>query len=92
MTLNGTHVIDGAAVHIHAPPPTSTRRLVDHCPTCRRRTRKVARCYAYYGALVTCCACGEQWSDGEMCPRPFRRGWRDEAAARARAEWKAVQP
>lgn len=91
MTLDGTHVIDGIAVHIHAPPATSVRRIVDYCPTCDRRTRKVAHLYQYHGPLVTCCACGETWSDGEMCPRPFARGWRQKSIARARAEWKAVR-
>ena len=58
---------------------------------------------SYYGPSVICMQCGERWEDGQMMPRPFKRGWREEnvhkaqvtldealaRAAKARAELEA---
>ena len=76
-------------VHIYAPEPDRVRRIVDPCPTCERKTRKVAVHTPWHGWAVTCCACGECWEDGTRCPRPFERGWRKKAAARAKSVWQS---
>jgi hypothetical protein len=65
-------------------------RRILHCPTCKRRRRMAILDSAWYGPTVTCCACGDSWSDWERHPRPFRRGWRKEAATGARKTWDAA--
>ena len=47
-----------------------------HCPTCGGEQQFLCQHQEWYGWLLVCLACGEQWSDGEMCERPFMRGWR----------------
>lgn len=79
------------ALHVCAPP-THWGRGVRHCPTCDRRRRFVVFFQPWYGGTWTCCACGDAWSDGERLPRPFARGWRTAAAARARARWATAAP
>lgn len=76
--------------YICAPSPTQVRRRILPCPTCERRRRFVCRLYEWYGWMVTCCGCGDSWEDGERLPRPFARGWRAAAIARARAAWAAA--
>ena len=66
-----------------------TRRFP--CPTCKRRTSQWMECFEWYGPTVTCLACGEQWRDGEMCPRPLRRGWRAENIAAAKKRRREMQ-
>lgn len=46
---------------------------------------------AWYGPTITCCGCGDSWSDGEMLERPFRRGWRKESIGRAVRDWYEAQ-
>lgn len=75
-------------MHIQNPEPEAFRRLITPCPTCKRRTRKVAFYTPYYGWDVTCCACGDCWDDEYMRPRPFRRGWRQQAIKEAKQSWK----
>ena len=77
-------------VHVSFPRVTATRRLVDRCPTCRRRTRKVAQHEDWYGWQVTCCACGERWQDGERCPRSPERGWRQRSSEQAKRLWREM--
>jgi hypothetical protein len=66
------------------------RRLVRVCPVCGERRRIVAAYDAspYYAPSFTCCGCGDSWSDGELRPRPFARGWREEAKKKARRQWQ----
>ena len=48
---------------------------------------------AWYGTDETCCRCGDCWQDGELAMRPFARGWRKAAIAKAQQEWAdAVTP
>jgi hypothetical protein len=85
--------LGGQTFTVCGPPQGIVRRSVQHCPTCQRRRRFVVRWGgAWHGSSVTCCACGDSWADGERYPRPFRRGWRKDATARARAAWVAALP
>lgn len=68
-------------------PATTWWRRVMFCPTCGRRRRMVAMIQEWYDPVVTCCACGESWEGGERLQRPFARGWRQAASARARRHW-----
>jgi hypothetical protein len=78
-------------LHILRREIVARQRIVDACPTCARRTRKVAEYEHYYGWTITCCACGERWGSGtfygERMLRPFVRGWRLRHAAWARRMW-----
>lgn len=67
--------------------PTFPIRRILNCPTCKQRRRFAGRDTAWYGPTVTCCGCGDSWSDGERHVRPFRRGWRAEAIAAAKELW-----
>lgn len=67
---------DRSTVHIHAPAAAEVRRLRRRCSTCERRTTFVGALYHWYGWLLTCLSCGEQWEDGERLARPFQRAWR----------------
>ncbi|GHC38697.1 hypothetical protein GCM10010348_77610 [Streptomyces anthocyanicus] len=67
-----------------------TIRRIWRCPTCKTRRRMLFQDEAWYGMTMTCCHCGDRWQDGELCPRPAKRGWRKEAAAKATAEWVAA--
>lgn len=70
-------------------PGRTYRRFYGHCPVCDCRRRFVARFDGlYYGETHMCCGCGDRWQDGEMCPRPFQRGWRDKAKETARTWWQ----
>jgi hypothetical protein len=68
-------------------PDTFPLRRIMHCPTCGRRRRFAGLDAAWYGPTMTCCGCGDSWTDGEPCPRPFRRGWRKDAIAKAKQTW-----
>lgn len=63
-------------VHIHAPKGEVVRRVL-RCPSCKRRRRFVVVLYGWYGAMTTCCGCGEQWNDGYRAPRSRakRQAW-----------------
>ena len=43
-------------------------------------------------APSTKCACGDEWAEGELMPRPFRRGWRQEAQRKFEKAWAAAHP
>lgn len=76
-------------VHVYRPQEWLGRTTQD-CPTCNTRRRFVVRLYEWYDTIWTCCGCGDSWSAGERMRRPFRRGWRAEATARARSDWNAA--
>lgn len=67
-------------------------RRIFRCPTCKTRRRMLFQDEVWYGTTTTCCHCGDSWQDGELYPRPAKRGWRKEAAAKATAEWLAAGP
>jgi hypothetical protein len=68
--------------------PKPSRRVITYCHTCERK-RRMVRTWGgvWYGDTWTCLACGESWTTEGRGYRPFRRGWRAEAIARARQEW-----
>lgn len=81
----------GGAI-VCGPPPGVYYRKISHCPICERRRRTVIRWDgAWYGTTVYC-ACGDRWQDGELVPRPFRKGWRKEAQQSFRAMWDNAAP
>lgn len=65
-------------------------RQIRRCPVCARRRRHVLYDGAWYGMRLTCCGCGDSWSEEGRMERPFQRGWRTEAIARARSDWDAA--
>lgn len=67
-------------------------RRIMRCATCKIRRRMLVQDEAWYGLTFTCCHCGDSWQDGELYPRPSKRGWRKEAAAKATAEWLTAGP
>jgi hypothetical protein len=72
-------------------PATIDVRLIRDCPTCQQRRRFAGfDSPPWYGVILTCCACGDTWSDGERQERPFARGWREKSAAKARALWASA--
>ena len=73
-------------VIICRPSGFPIRRIL-HCPTCKRRRRFAGRDYVWYGPSITCCGCGDSWSDGERHDRPARRGWRTIEIAAAKDLW-----
>ena len=73
-------------------PRGLTGRGIRHCPTCKHRRRFVRRWEMWYGWDEQCTACGDRWQDGERCPRPFVRGWRKEATAKAKERWAQALP
>ena len=73
-------------VHICRPPITWLRRVAV-CPVCHIRGRIVGMSQEWYDTQWTCCNCGDAWEGGELLPRPFARGWRAAAKARARQRW-----
>lgn len=72
-------------------PNTFLTRRIAYCPNCRTKRRMVDAYAVWYGTTRSCCGCGDSWDDGELRPRPFKRGWRTEAIARAKAKWDASQ-
>lgn len=73
------------------PSEFLSRRII-HCPICKAKRRMAVRDAAWYGPTVTCCGCGDSWTNGELHERPFKRGWRTEAIAKARRDWDAAGP
>jgi hypothetical protein len=72
------------------PSAINVRKILD-CPTCRRRRRFAGfDTPPWYGITLTCCACGDTWTDGERAERPFARGWRVKSAKKAKATWAAA--
>lgn len=69
-------------------PRGIVRRYVMRCWNCETDRRVVSVSQGmFYGSIQYCCYCGDQWSDGERGERPFQRGWRQKAIARARQYW-----
>jgi hypothetical protein len=68
-------------------PAAYLSRHIRYCHTCKQRRRFAGRDTPWYGCTLTCCACGDSWTQGERHQRPFRRGWRKDAIARARRTW-----
>lgn len=69
------------------PSTINVRKILD-CPTCKQRRRFAGfDSPPWYGITLTCCACGDTWTDGERMERPFARGWRVKSAAKAKATW-----
>lgn len=73
-------------------PAEFLRRRIASCPICRSKRRFVGREAVWYGITWSCCGCGDSWTDGELHPRPFCRGWRAEAIARAKRMWDEAGP
>lgn len=73
-------------------PETFLRRRIAYCPTCKQRRRFVGREAVWYGTVWSCCGCGDTWDDGGRRRRPFRRGWRKEAIAKAKRLWDEAGP
>ena len=65
-------------------------RRIRYCPTEDKRRRSYERFQHWYGWESTCLGCGDRWQDGEMGSRPFMRGWRKDAIARAKGHWDRV--
>jgi hypothetical protein len=63
------------------------RKRIQRCPIDECMTEMAVRYEAYYGVTTYCCKCGDWWQDGELCPRPFARGWRKAQAKRFRRFW-----
>lgn len=61
-----------------------------HCPICKAKRRMVVRDAVWYGPTITCCGCGDSWTNGELHPRPFKRDWRNEEINKAKAAWNAA--
>lgn len=79
-------VIGDQAVHVNRPE-TCWVRTVQNCPVCRQRRRLVGFDQLWYGITWTCLGCGDQWSGGELLPRPFRPRWRQDSIVRAASHW-----
>lgn len=71
-------------------PATYLLRLTLDCPTCVGKTDHVGADALWYGLTVTCCSCGDSWTEGELHPRPFQRGWRKAAVDAALRRWNAA--
>jgi len=86
-TLTITHGDETQVVNLCGSGGFPLRRIAV-CPNCKQRRRFAGLDSGpYYGAVWTCCACGDSWSDGERLERPFQRGWRVKAIADARDVW-----
>lgn len=80
---------DDLRVHICAPPLLELRVIRATCwGRCQRRRYLLVESYEWYGPTVTCLRCGDQWSDGEMLPRPFAPRWREKSVERAKRRWR----
>ncbi len=71
-------------------PATLPVRRVQHCPTCGSVQDMAGILQLWYGVTVTCLGCGDTWTDGHMCERPFRRAWRDKSKTAAQKAWDAA--
>jgi len=65
-------------------------RRIQLCPTEGKRRRFYVRYQHWYGSEWYCLGCGDRWQDGERGERPFMRGWREQAIARATTGWNGV--
>ncbi len=86
-------------LHICAPEPDLVLIQWNPCSTCTgspgttrgvaRRSPMVLAHYPWYGADWTCLRCGERWTDGERCERPFAPAWRKKNIEAAKKLWRA---
>ncbi len=76
-------------LHVLWSRKDQTYRRIVKCPTEGKRRRWVGWSQEWYAAIWTCCGCGDSFSDGERMERPFRPGWRQQAIAKAKADWIA---
>ena len=74
-------------ITICRPDNRFLRRRYHRCPVDECITEQVVRYEAWYGPTVWCCKCGDSWSGGELCTRPFARDWRRDAVRKARRLW-----
>lgn len=80
-------------LHINWTRFSEVKAIRVACPTCRPfRVAAVASFQEWYGWLVTCLRCGEQWEDGEVLPRPCERGWRVKSIQEARKRYRQMHP
>ena len=77
----------GGGVIVCGPPAGVYMRRILSCGVCQRRHRFVVQWDGAWYGYTLFGACGDKWADGEMYPRPFKRGWRKKAQARFRAMW-----
>lgn len=78
------------SLHVYAPAVTWTRHIM-FCPVCEARRRFVAFRAEWYNPTFTCCACGDSFDPDEgRYPRPFARGWREEAIRGAKKRWNTI--
>ncbi len=79
-------------LHVCTGGPHVYRRRLVRCPIDECITECVATYFdnPWYDPIIQCTKCGEQWSDGQLWPRPFRPGWRPEQQATARALWEVA--
>lgn len=83
------HPAEDLRVHICAPPLLELRVIRATCwGRCQRRRYLLVESYEWYGPTVTCLRCGDQWSDGELLPRPFAPHWRQKNVERAKQKWR----
>lgn len=61
------------------------------CPNCNKKTFFTAFHQDWYGWDLTCLKCGDQWQDGQMCERPFARGWRKQSIERAKRHYRKLK-
>lgn len=71
-------------------PPGVYKRQVSYCPECDRRHRFVIRWDGAWYGTTHYGSCGDRWQEGCRCPRPFERGWRQEAQAYFRRLWDSA--
>ena len=72
----------GSHISLAKPDHVWLRRY--HCPTCEKRRFFMGWHQEWYGSIFTCLKCGERFSNDEMLPRPFCRGWRKDNIASAK--------
>lgn len=65
------------SIHVNSPKSSYIQERRE-CPICGKHTRIVGYFQHWYGMTWTCMTCGDMWADGEILPRPFKRGWRQE--------------
>lgn len=81
-------------VTVCSPPQGIVRRHYLHCWNCKTKRRCVEVFGGiWYPSTFYCVFCGDGWGDGETLARPFARGWRQKAIARAKRYWReALSP
>lgn len=84
-------------IHINWTRFSKTQCKLVICPNCsckdynNPKRRCLCEFQEWYGWHITCLKCGESWQDGEMLPRPFCRGWREERIINAKKRLKTAR-